>query len=102
MAHSLSAECTPLKLAYDACFNSWFEGYLEPAVIASADAAQRAAYSRAKAEEFERKCGAVWVRYRECVQKAVREKGLTDLLEHARKENPLKDLPPAVSSSPRS
>ena len=28
---SLNPECTPLKHRYDACFNSWFEGYLRPA-----------------------------------------------------------------------
>jgi len=31
MASSLSPQCTPLKHAYDQCFNSWFEGYLQPA-----------------------------------------------------------------------
>jgi hypothetical protein len=25
---SMSAECTPLKHRYDACFNKWFEDYL--------------------------------------------------------------------------
>ena len=45
MASSLSDECTPMKREYDSCFNAWFEGYLEPAVIASS------AYSKAKAEE---------------------------------------------------
>jgi hypothetical protein len=32
---SLSADCTPLKHRYDSCFNSWFEGYLQPALDAS-------------------------------------------------------------------
>jgi TRIAP1/MDM35 family protein len=68
MAHSLSPECTPLKLEYDACFNSWFESYLEPALATSANTEQRAAYSKTKAEEFESKCGKIWARYRECVQ----------------------------------
>ncbi|KAI9634738.1 uncharacterized protein MKK02DRAFT_37617 [Dioszegia hungarica] len=31
---SLSPECTPLKHRYDSCFNSWFEGYLQPALDA--------------------------------------------------------------------
>lgn len=68
MAHSIEERCTPLKLEYDSCFNSWFEGYLEPAVSASASPESRAEYSRAKAEEYERKCGKIWASYRDCVQ----------------------------------
>jgi len=114
MAHSLEERCTPLKLEYDSCFNSWFEGYLEPAVSASASSENRAKYSKEKAEEYERKCGKIWASYRECVrvcsvrflstryplnqdgdasQKAVKDKGLEDLLDQARKENPLKEPP---------
>lgn len=55
MAHSLSPECTPLKLEYDSCFNAWFEGYLEPAVAASSSE-QRSSYSKQKADEFQQKC----------------------------------------------
>lgn len=66
MAHSLADECTPYKLAYDSCFNAWFEGYLQPAVSASPD--QRAAYTAAKAKEYEEKCGKIWREYKECVQ----------------------------------
>ena len=68
MAHSIEERCTPLKLEYDSCFNSWFEGYLEPAVSASASPETRAEYSKAKAEEYERKCGKIWANYRDCVQ----------------------------------
>lgn len=68
MAHSLTAECTPLKLEYDSCFNAWFEGYLEPAVAASASPEKRAAYSKEKADEFDRKCGKIWEGYKTCVQ----------------------------------
>lgn len=64
MAHSLSPKCTPLKREYDSCFNSWFEGYLEPAVTAN----ERAAFSKKKADEFNAKCGKVWDQYRQCVQ----------------------------------
>ncbi|BEJ12207.1 hypothetical protein CspHIS471_0206670 [Cutaneotrichosporon sp. HIS471] len=32
---SLAEECTPLKQRYDACFNLWFEGYLQPALDAA-------------------------------------------------------------------
>ncbi|KAI0246351.1 mitochondrial distribution/morphology family 35/apoptosis [Lactifluus subvellereus] len=96
MAHSLDERCTRLKLEYDSCFNSWFEGYLEPAVSASASPESRAKYSKEKAEEYERKCGKIWASYRDCVQKAVKEKGLDNLLDQARKENPLKE-PPQMS-----
>lgn len=42
-ARSLAEECTPLKKRYDACFNLWFEGYLQPALDAAAQA-QRGAF----------------------------------------------------------
>ncbi|KAF9467398.1 hypothetical protein BDZ94DRAFT_1305472 [Collybia nuda] len=99
MAHSLSPECTPLKLEYDSCFNAWFEGYLEPAVAASASPKERANYSKQKADEFQQKCGKVWESYRFCVKKAVKEKGLDDLLQQARDENPLTEPPPPPPSS---
>ena len=38
---SLSPACTPIKQRYDACFNAWFEGYLQPAL----DTANRARQS---------------------------------------------------------
>ncbi len=68
MADSLSPECTPLKHKYDSCFNEWFEGYLEPAIAASATQPEREAYSRQQAAEFEAKCGKIWVEYKTCVQ----------------------------------
>lgn len=68
MAHSLSPKCTPLKGEYDSCFNSWFEGYLEPAVAANASHDERAAFSKKKADEFHAKCGMIWEQYRQCVQ----------------------------------
>ncbi|KIJ12203.1 hypothetical protein PAXINDRAFT_83236, partial [Paxillus involutus ATCC 200175] len=70
MAHSLTPGCTPLKHAYDSCFNTWFEGYLEPAIKHSKDLpqGQRNEYAKRKAEEFEEKCGAIWAQYKECVQ----------------------------------
>ncbi|KAI0073231.1 hypothetical protein K474DRAFT_1649840 [Panus rudis PR-1116 ss-1] len=92
MAHSLSDACTPLKREYDSCFNAWFEGYLEPAVATTPE--QRSQYSQQKAAEYEEKCGKIWQQYRECVQNAVKDKGLDVLLDQARQENPLKDPPP--------
>ncbi|KAH7912361.1 hypothetical protein BJ138DRAFT_1100332 [Hygrophoropsis aurantiaca] len=108
MAHSLSPECTPLKHAYDSCFNTWFEAYLDPHPTnpsASSshkstspqstplNATSQAAYAKAQAAEFEARCGRVWREYRACVMKAVHEKGLGELLEQARAENPLKTPP---------
>lgn len=114
MSQSLSEECTPLKRKYDACFNAWFEGYLEPALSASANAEQRTKFAQQKAAEFDSSCGKIWHAYRECVQvradkqrhevltmndessvqKAVKDKGLDVLLDQARTENPLKEPPP--------
>jgi TRIAP1/MDM35 family protein len=73
MASSLSSECTPLKQTYDACFNAWFEGYLEPAVAASTPSTgpvkePYSDWTKKKAAEYEEKCGKVWRAYRECVQ----------------------------------
>ncbi|CAA7268727.1 unnamed protein product [Cyclocybe aegerita] len=101
MSQSLSSECTPLKQAYDSCFNSWFEGYLEPAIAASTSVEARAAYSKKKADEFQAKCGKVWDEYKACVQKAVKEKGLDKLLQQAREENPLiEPVPPPPVNPP--
>ncbi|KAI8971325.1 mitochondrial distribution/morphology family 35/apoptosis, partial [Trametes punicea] len=94
MSQSLSDKCTPLKRKYDACFNAWFEGYLEPAVSAFANAEQRAKFAQEKAAEFDHSCGKIWQQYRECVQQAVKDKDLHGLLEQARAENPLRDPPP--------
>ncbi|KDR66164.1 hypothetical protein GALMADRAFT_259621 [Galerina marginata CBS 339.88] len=99
MSQSLSPQCTPLKQQYDSCFNTWFEGYLEPAVTASKSPETRAAYSKKKADEFQEKCGKIWEQYKTCVQSAVKEKGLDTLLEQAREENPLVDPIPPPSSS---
>ncbi|KAJ2914332.1 hypothetical protein MD484_g6078, partial [Candolleomyces efflorescens] len=93
MAESLAPECTPLKTTYDACFNSWFEGYLEPAVAAS-QTADREAYSKKKAEEYQQKCGKVWEEYKSCIQKAIKENGLEPVLQQARDEHPLSSPPP--------
>ncbi|KAJ7600822.1 mitochondrial distribution/morphology family 35/apoptosis [Mycena floridula] len=92
MAQSLSADCTPLKLEYDSCFNAWFEGFLEPAVATSPE--KRAAHSKEKAEEYQKKCGNIWDAYKGCVQKAVEDKGLDKMLQQAREEHPLTQPPP--------
>ena len=71
MAYSLSSECTPLKHAYDSCFNAWFAGYLEPTLTPHQQREKDKnpqEYQRQKAEEYQRKCGKVWESYKECVQ----------------------------------
>jgi TRIAP1/MDM35 family protein len=68
MSQSLSPECTPLKQEYDTCFNSWFEGYLEPAIGAAATQKDRAEHSKQKREEYDQKCGKIWTQYQACVQ----------------------------------
>lgn len=71
MASSLSEECTPLKHEYDACFNSWFEGYLEPLTAnenGSRDQAAAQKHTQEKALEYERNCGKVWQSYRDCLK----------------------------------
>ncbi|KAG8911455.1 hypothetical protein FRC00_006462 [Tulasnella sp. 408] len=96
MAHSLSPECTPLKIAYDSCFNAWFEGYLQPAPrgISSQERLKRMELKR---KEYDERCGKLWEDYRACLQKAVKDSGLTDMLKEARLENPLTSIPPPDS-----
>ncbi|KAJ7104577.1 mitochondrial distribution/morphology family 35/apoptosis [Mycena crocata] len=99
MADSLSPACTPLKKEYDSCFNVWFEGYLEPTLSPSATEAQRTAHYQQKAEEFKTKCGKVYAEYQNCIQNAVKEKGIEPLLQQAREEHPLRDPIPAPTPS---
>ncbi|KAI5454330.1 Mitochondrial distribution and morphology protein 35 [Naganishia albida] len=53
---------------------------------------QRAEWARAKKEEYDRNCGALWTDYRECLQRAIdANHPLSALLEQARLENPIED-----------
>ena len=95
---SLHAPCTPLKRTYDSCFNHWFDEYLRlaaPSVppiassssnkpVAAAAAShpsstntsetldkaelERQAKLKAKAEEYEQRCGDTWRAYRRCLE----------------------------------
>ncbi|KAF8306784.1 hypothetical protein DL93DRAFT_2159797 [Clavulina sp. PMI_390] len=102
MASSLSPECTPLKHEYDNCFNSWFEGYLEPVVGSKGQPptdVERERHAKAKAEEYESNCGKLWTSYKECLNKAVVGSGLDKLLDDAREQNPLTEQPPSTEGS---
>jgi len=88
MSQSLAPECTPLKHAYDTCFNNWFAGYLQP----SSDKAKAGENTEAQVKDYEEKCGKIWEEYRACLQKAVTQKGLDDVLDRAREEAPLRDI----------
>ncbi|KLT45085.1 hypothetical protein CC85DRAFT_241470, partial [Cutaneotrichosporon oleaginosum] len=82
---SLAEECTPLKQRYDACFNLWFEGYLQPALDAAG-----VRRSPIKAAQYERQCGKVWKEYQGCLRVTIADnQNLTQLLEQARDEHPL-------------
>ncbi|KAJ7668982.1 hypothetical protein B0H17DRAFT_1086988 [Mycena rosella] len=82
----------PLKQEYDACFNLWFEGYLEPTPSSATDA-QRIAHYQRKASEFESKCGKVYAEYQNCIQSAVKQNGIEPMLQQAREEHPLREAP---------
>ncbi|KAF7296080.1 hypothetical protein MKEN_01423100 [Mycena kentingensis (nom. inval.)] len=97
MSESLSPECTPLKHAYDSCFNVWFEGYLE-AALANASDAQRKVHYKQKAEEFDAKCGTIYKDYQNCLQNAVKKRGIEPLLQQAREEHPLTESLAPVAS----
>ncbi|PVF99709.1 hypothetical protein CPB86DRAFT_872361 [Serendipita vermifera] len=111
MAQSLSAECTPLKIKYDSCFNAWLESYLSPDLLSSTNRSgnsasnsasgngkngqndeRRTQRTRKMAKEYEDKCGDAWKAYNACVTKAVKEHKLEELINQAREENPLREL----------
>ena len=73
---SLHPPCTALKKAYDSCFNHWFDEYLQLAAPIPPSAGkgnpkveeERQAKIKAKAIEYEQKCGATWKAYRDCLE----------------------------------
>lgn len=89
---SMSAECTPSKHRYDACFNKWFEEYLGLSASSlssstssdkdsSRDSGVSGFFSKSKAtspsgsaterkrlrERLEGECGPLWKEYQSCV-----------------------------------
>lgn len=63
-------ECTKLKKEYDECFNDWYtNGFLN-------------------AKSNTNECEDLFIDYKECVMKALKQKEILPLLEQARKESP--------------
>ncbi|KAL8292155.1 hypothetical protein RQP46_001621 [Phenoliferia psychrophenolica] len=100
MSSSLSPACNASKTSYDTCFNHWFKSYLllvspphSAPSTTSVGAQERDERTRAIAEkkdEYERECGGRYREYQECLKGAIKGKdGLAELLESARKEEPL-------------
>ncbi|GAA5975347.1 hypothetical protein JCM11641_005947 [Rhodosporidiobolus odoratus] len=100
MASSLSSACNAPKHHYDTCFNHWFKSYLlliapplsnpsdTPAGIKERER-RNAAIDQSK-QELETKCGGFYKEYQSCLKSAISNvEGLPDLLENARKEEPL-------------
>jgi TRIAP1/MDM35 family protein len=107
-----------MKKAYDSCFNHWFDEYLQLAAPIPPTAGkgnpkveeERQAKIKAKAVQYEEKCGATWKAYRDCLevrehqlqldviwlirfalcQDGLQEKDLKGLIREARQEFPLK------------
>lgn len=103
---SLHPPCTPLKKKYDACFNHWFDEYLQLAAPTTSTstssssngqqqkldtdsiASERSKDDRqtkikSKAAEYEQRCGETWKAYRNCLE----------VRRHARLGVPLSSLP---------
>jgi TRIAP1/MDM35 family protein len=110
MSQSLAPECTQLKHAYDTCFNNWFAGYLQPSSKDEDESGEPQVDTQQQVKEYQEKCGQVWLEYKDCLQvrphrcllpylfglsseqKAVKQKGLDEVLDRAREETPLKDI----------
>ncbi|KAI8622804.1 mitochondrial distribution/morphology family 35/apoptosis [Chytriomyces sp. MP71] len=82
---SLSSECTPLKDAYQTCFNKWY-----------ADELLRGSFSGSKKATVSDECQELFSKYKDCVWKAIREKKIDALIQEARKDDPApaKEQPP--------
>ncbi|KAI5801451.1 hypothetical protein DFH27DRAFT_58762 [Peziza echinospora] len=70
MSSSLAPECSEVKERYDQCFIKWYsEKYL-------------------RGESSTDDCKAQFKLYQDCLNKALKEKGITKMLDEARKSNP--------------
>ncbi|KAJ2494665.1 Mitochondrial distribution and morphology protein 35, partial [Coemansia sp. RSA 1694] len=62
---SIDAKCTPLKREYDDCFNKWYsEKFLDG--------------------KEANDCTALFKTYQKCLREALKEKGLTKMIDDAR------------------
>ncbi|KAL4402662.1 phosphatidic acid transfer protein [Malassezia pachydermatis] len=102
---SMAPECTPLKEKYDTCFHTWFKDYLDVSSVlhegasnqadrwhvrgslfsASNNQVHKIAALRAR---YDNDCKSLFTEYQACVKNAIKERGLEQSIEKARKENP--------------
>ncbi|KAK2763799.1 Mitochondrial distribution and morphology protein 35 [Arachnomyces sp. PD_36] len=81
MAASLAPECNEIKEQYDSCFLKWYsEKYLRDS--SSAD-----------------ECGQLFKKYRKCMEKTLKERGIDTMLEEARKSNKDNGMEPPKKTS---
>jgi TRIAP1/MDM35 family protein len=66
---SLSPQCTPLKREYEECFTRWYQDKFLKGDITN-------------------DCKDLFLKYKACVEQALKEKKLDRVLEEARKEHP--------------
>ncbi|KAK1753089.1 mitochondrial distribution/morphology family 35/apoptosis [Echria macrotheca] len=71
MSQSLDKQCNEVKERYDTCFLKWYsEKYL-----------------RGTGTVDNNECSALFKEYNQCLQKALKERGIDKLLEDAREDN---------------
>ncbi|CCX32950.1 hypothetical protein FPQ18DRAFT_314279 [Pyronema domesticum] len=84
MSASLAPECSERKERYDTCFINWYSekylrGHTEPS----------------------KECEALFKDYKICLNKALKEKGIYNMIEEARKNSPNNEgQPPGSSCEP--
>ncbi|EMF08994.1 UPF0203-domain-containing protein [Sphaerulina musiva SO2202] len=82
MSASLAPECNEVKERYDSCFLKWYS--------------EKFIRGTAKTDE----CEPLFRQYKECLGKALKERGIDTMLEEARadnKENDLEYMKPTTS-----
>ena len=68
---SIAPECTELKLSYESCFNTWYEEK----------------FLKGKKDND---CKSLFIKYRNCLEKTLKEKNIDVLLEeHDKIVNPI-------------
>ncbi|CAK1365483.1 hypotheticalsprotein [Cercospora beticola] len=74
MSASLAPECNEVKERYDSCFLKWYS--------------EKFIRGTAKTDE----CEPLFKQYKECLGKALKERGIDTMLEEARADNKENDL----------